>query len=89
MHLFESTLQVKAIAVAIVNGLVTLVILLIAPLGLAAVIVNTLLVTLLSYLTSCMGDRVVHYLKTGSFRPLPDNSHHRGQRQLERERTRR
>lgn len=45
--------------VAGANGAVTLVILLIAPLGLATVLVNTVLVVLCSYVVGQTADRVV------------------------------
>lgn len=53
---------VRNLAVAIVNGSITLIILLIAPLGLAAVIFNTLLVVLGSFVTGAVADRVVAFL---------------------------
>ncbi|MFB2921838.1 MULTISPECIES: CRISPR-associated protein Csx18 [Aerosakkonema] len=53
---------VRNLAVAIVNGGITLIILLIAPLGLAAVIFNTLLVVLGSFVTGTVADRVVGFL---------------------------
>jgi hypothetical protein len=46
-------------AVAAVNGGITLVILLIAPMGLAAVILNTVLVTVASFFVGEMADRVL------------------------------
>jgi len=46
-------------AVAGVNGGITLVILLIAPMGLAAVILNTVLVTVASFFVGEMADRVL------------------------------
>ncbi|PSB22933.1 hypothetical protein C7B61_01220 [filamentous cyanobacterium CCP1] len=55
--------QVRNAAVALVNGAITLVILLIAPLGLAAVIMNTLLITVATYFTGTIADRVVGFLQ--------------------------
>jgi len=49
-------------AVAAVNGGITLVILLIAPVGLAAVILNTVLVTVASFFVGEMADQVVEGL---------------------------
>ena len=46
-------------AVAGVNGGITLVILLIAPMGLAAVMVNTVLVMVASFFVGEMADRVL------------------------------
>jgi hypothetical protein len=60
--------QVRNVAVALVNGAITLVILLIAPLGLAAVIMNTLLVTVATYLTGMAADRVVGFLQPAKSR---------------------
>jgi small neutral amino acid transporter SnatA (MarC family) len=63
MHLSARGTQVRNLSVAVANGSITLIILLIAPLGLAAVIINTLLVTLSTYLTATAADWVVRYLK--------------------------
>ncbi|WP_287128204.1 CRISPR-associated protein Csx18 [Candidatus Cyanaurora vandensis] len=49
--------------VAFFNGLTTLVILLIAPLGLAAVLVCTLAVTLSSLVIGLTADRIVRFLQ--------------------------
>ena len=54
--------KVRNLSVASVNGSVTLIILLIAPLGLAAVIINTLLVAVASYGVGQMADRVILWL---------------------------
>jgi hypothetical protein len=53
---------VRNALVAISNGSITLVILLIAPLGLAAVIINTLLVTVVTYAVSSIVDRIIVWL---------------------------
>jgi hypothetical protein len=50
MYISQRSAFVRNCAVASVNGTITLVILLIAPLGLLAVIVNTLLVTLSTFI---------------------------------------
>jgi hypothetical protein len=63
MHLSTRSIQVRNLSVAGVNGVVTLIILLIAPLGLAAVIINTVLVTIATYLTATSADWVVRYLQ--------------------------
>lgn len=63
MYFTPRVAQVRNLLVAVVNGLVTLVILLIAPLGLAAVLINTLLVMLATYLTATAADRMVGYLQ--------------------------
>ena len=58
----QRLLFIRNLAIAFVNGLFTLVILLIAPLGLLAVIVNTLLVFIATFIISMVGDRVIHWL---------------------------
>lgn len=63
MYLSLRLAQVRNLSVALVNGVITLVILLIAPLGLAAVITNTLLVTFGSFTTATIADRVVLFLQ--------------------------
>lgn len=63
MYISSRSAQVRNLAVALVNGAVTLVILLIAPLGLMAVVVNTGLVVLATYATATIGDRVLRYLQ--------------------------
>ena len=62
MYIPPRAAQVRNLSVAAVNGLVTLVILLIAPLGLLAVIVNTVLVMVATYATATAGDRLIQYL---------------------------
>lgn len=63
MYLTARSAQVRNLAVAAVNGAITLVILLIAPLGLAAVAINTFLVTVATYATATIADRIVRYLQ--------------------------
>jgi hypothetical protein len=46
-----------------VNGATTLVILLIAPLGLAAVIINTILVAVTTYMVSSAADKIILWLE--------------------------
>ena len=58
MYLSSRALQVRNASIAGMNGTLTLVILLIAPLGLAAVIINTVLVTIATYITGTVVDRV-------------------------------
>ncbi|MGQ4648930.1 CRISPR-associated protein Csx18 [Lyngbya aestuarii] len=62
MYLSPRAAQVRNTLVSISNGSITLIILLIAPLGLAAVIINTLLVTIATYAVSSMADRVIAWL---------------------------
>jgi hypothetical protein len=68
MYLSARAAIVRNAAVALVNGVITLIILLIAPLGLATVIVNTLLVTIASFGSAMAADRTVVYLQP---RPQP------------------
>ncbi|WP_228024218.1 CRISPR-associated protein Csx18 [Synechocystis salina] len=56
----------RNLVLAIANGLITLVILLIAPLGLAAVIINTLLVACSTFFLSIFGDAAVRWLLQGT-----------------------
>ena len=58
---------IRNVLVSGTSGAITLVILLVAPLGLAAVIINTFLVTAACFFTSSAADRVVVYLQ-----PKPD-----------------
>ncbi|MBI1240890.1 CRISPR-associated protein Csx18 [Umezakia ovalisporum] len=63
MYISRRSATVRNAAVSTVNGSVTLVILLIAPLGLAAVIINTLLVTAATYIVSSMVDRIILWME--------------------------
>lgn len=63
MYLTYRAARTRNLSVAVVNGAVTLVILLIAPLGLAAVIANTFLVTAASFFTATFADYVVRSLQ--------------------------
>lgn len=62
MYTSNRAQQLRNGLVAITNGSITLIILLIAPLGLAAVIINTLLVTVSSYVISSVADRIIIWL---------------------------
>lgn len=66
MQVTPQAALVRNLLVALANGGITLIILLIAPLGLAAVIINTLLVTVASYFVGTTADRVVGYLSQGT-----------------------
>lgn len=68
MYLSTRSIQVRNLSVAVANGIITLIILLIAPLGLAAVIINTALVTIATYLAATGADWVVRYLQPQSVR---------------------
>ncbi|MEI6443774.1 MAG: CRISPR-associated protein Csx18 [Nostocales cyanobacterium ELA583] len=63
MYISRRSAAVRNVSVSTVNGGITLVILLIAPLGLAAVIINTLLITFATYLVCSAADRVVLWLE--------------------------
>lgn len=69
MHLNTRATFVKNVSAAVVNGTVTLIILLIAPLGLAAVIVNTLLVALSTFMVGMAGDWIMVWLMSGLRHP--------------------
>jgi len=64
MYISSRAAIARNIAVSAINGLITLIILLIAPLGLAAVIINTLLVTLSSFAIATAGDRITRWLQS-------------------------
>jgi hypothetical protein len=51
--------MVRNIAVSLVNGIITLIILLIAPLGLLAVITNTVLITFSTYFLLSFSDKIL------------------------------
>ncbi|WP_286392370.1 CRISPR-associated protein Csx18 [Pseudanabaena mucicola] len=54
--------RVRNLSVSVANGAISLVILLIAPMGLFAVIVNTLLIVVATYGTLTVSDRILVYL---------------------------
>ena len=62
MYLSVRGILIRHIAVAFLNGMITLAILLIAPLGLAAVITNTLMVVIATLVSSAFIDGVVRFL---------------------------
>jgi hypothetical protein len=70
MFLNIRPLLVRNFAVSAVNGSLTLVILLIAPLGLAAVITNTVLVVAATLVSSAFVDGVVRFLEAGEIERL-------------------
>lgn len=63
MYLSKRSARVRNVSVAVANGVITWIILIIAPLGLMAVIINTLLVVVASYVSATLADRVVRYLQ--------------------------
>ena len=54
--------RVRNLSVSVANGAISLVILLIAPMGLFAVIVNTLLIVAATYGCLTVSDRILVYL---------------------------
>lgn len=62
MYISSRAASVRNALVSIASGGITLIILLIAPLGLAAVIINTLLVTVATYAVSSFADKVIAWL---------------------------
>lgn len=62
MYISPRARRVRNSLVSISSGSITLIILLIAPLGLAAVIINTLLVTVATYAVSSVADWVIAWL---------------------------
>lgn len=72
MYLSNRALQVRNASIAGINGTLTLVILLIAPLGLAAVIINTVIVTISTYATGTAVDRIIFSMQRD--RNLPPKS---------------
>ena len=81
MFLSPRIALVRNLAVAMFNGAITLIVLLIAPMGLAGVITNTLMIAVASFFNATACDRVVRYLQGSSdfqqkvrdFNPLDDN----------------
>jgi hypothetical protein len=69
MYLSTRGTLIRNIAAAVVNGAITLVLLLIAPLGLAAVITNTVLITLSTFIVCTGADLVISWL----LNPFRDN----------------
>lgn len=63
MYISRRAVTMRNLFVSLFNGAITLVILLIAPLGLAAVIFNTLVVTAATYTISTVADKIVAWLQ--------------------------
>ncbi len=66
MYISPRTALFRNISLAVANGTITLVILLIAPLGLAAVIINTILITVATYAVGTASDRIMKWLSSTS-----------------------
>lgn len=92
MYISRRASRVRNILVSVANGSLTLIILLIAPLGLASVIINTLLVTFSTYFVACLADWVVAWLEPSASAnvisngeaPLRNISHQRQESAFER-----
>ncbi|MEB3225313.1 MAG: CRISPR-associated protein Csx18 [Synechococcus sp.] len=78
MYLSARAIFIRNLAAALVNGAITLVILLIAPLGLAAVIMNTILVGVSTFLVCSMMDLVSAWLLGGAPPPQSLGASRRG-----------
>jgi hypothetical protein len=65
MIITRKTALVRNLFVSGTNGILTCIILLIAPLGLVAVMVNTLLVMIATFATAQAADRVIRFLQNG------------------------
>ena len=78
MYISPRVSIVRNILVSFFNGGITLVILLIAPLGLAAVIINTLLVAVTTYVVSSVADGAIAWLEQSEEAELISPSKPRG-----------
>ena len=63
MYISRRSATFRNVSISTVNGGITLIILLIAHLGLAAVIINTLLVAVSTYIVASAADRVILWLE--------------------------
>lgn len=66
MYISSRAASVRNLSISATNGVITLVILLIAPLGIVAVIINTVLIILATYMTATVADRIVRYLTSST-----------------------
>jgi len=73
MYITSRASTIRNFSLAAVNGTITLIILLIAPLGLAAVISNTFLVTLATFFASTIADQIVRYLQPSRAQEIPNS----------------
>lgn len=71
MYISHRAAKLRNGLVSLCNGSITLVILLIAPLGLTAVIINTVLVSLATYGISNLADRAIAGLQRPSIAESP------------------
>ena len=70
MYITKRAAFVRNLGIAGINGAITLVVLLIAPLGLAAVLTNTLLVTVTSFINATAADRIIQFLQPSEIETL-------------------
>lgn len=73
MYITSRASTIRNFSLAAVNGTITLIILLIAPLGLAAVISNTFLVTVATFFASTIADQIVRYLQPSRAQEIPNS----------------
>lgn len=66
MYISSRAASIRNLALSATNGAVSLVILLIAPLGFAAVIINTILIVVTTYITATAADRIIRYLSSST-----------------------
>lgn len=69
MYFSNQSMQVRNVSLAVINGSITLIILLIAPLGIVAVWINVALVAAATYATAIAADRVMLYLQGSTQSP--------------------
>jgi hypothetical protein len=87
MQISTRTAGFRNLALSAVNGAITLIVLLIAPLGL--VIINTLLIAAATFVAGEIADRVIRYLQPSSAEETFQNSQQiqsRDRRQIDRRR---
>jgi len=71
MYITSRASTIRNFSLAAVNGTITLIILLIAPLGLSAVISNTFLVAAATFFASTVADQIVRYLQPSRAQDIP------------------
>jgi hypothetical protein len=74
MYISRRASRLRNLLVSVSTGSITLIILLIAPLGLVAVIINTALVTFTTYIVSGVADRVIAWLEPAANADLISDS---------------
>ncbi|MFN6475218.1 CRISPR-associated protein Csx18 [Nostoc sp. DedQUE07] len=70
MYISSRAALIRNLGIALLNGAITLIILLIAPLGLTAVIINTILIAVASFVNATVGDAVVNFLQPSQIKTL-------------------